>query len=250
MKTIVLKKIILASVLMPLALASSLAFAAPFAEFSYRGDGDDFNFRSSGNTATFFATSPDIEVRFKTFASGLPPSFYFYQHVTLVTTSVISKKAIPISPGSNISQALDSFSMSFTTMTGKNLLSMVATTLDSDAPVALVGSPGTDLLDLKAGQSLQNVVYTSDYLTFSPSAKNSASLTFHLAPTDFGPTIGASGFLADFEASGIGIFSSTAKPTIVPSTTPPVPEPETYALLLGGLGLMAFMTRRLQRAPI
>ena len=27
-------------------------------------------------------------------------------------------------------------------------------------------------------------------------------------------------------------------------TTPPVPEPETYALMLAGLGLVGFMTRR------
>ena len=250
MKTNVLKTLILSSVLLPLALTSSLTFAAPFADFSYVGVGDDFSYRSSGNDASFFTTNSAIEIRFKPLILGLPQSFYSFQRGSLRVTGLVTKKASLNSSDNRITQNLDSFNMMFTAASGQNLLSMFASSANGANPLSISGPEGTDTLTLAAGQPKQNVGFTSDFLSFTGTSRKSVSLAFNLAPTDAGLTIAPDGFLTDFDASESGLFSSIFPPTAVPSTTPPVPEPETYALLLGGLGLMAFMTRRLQRAPI
>jgi hypothetical protein len=46
-------------------------------------------------------------------------------------------------------------------------------------------------------------------------------------------------FTLNYGASSDAVLYSTT-----PSTTPPVPEPETYALMLGGLGVVGWLARR------
>jgi hypothetical protein len=63
--------------------------------------------------------------------------------------------------------------------------------------------------------------------------------SFHMASD--GSHVGAGYAGADGRGASYGITSREAP------VTPPIPEPETYAMLLAGLGLMAFVARRRQR---
>lgn len=63
------------------------------------------------------------------------------------------------------------------------------------------------------------------------------------------------GFAGDFGDNRIGLFASLEGATGGPETfyvasagvTPPIPEPETYALMLAGLGVIGFVTSRRRR---
>jgi hypothetical protein len=67
----------------------------------------------------------------------------------------------------------------------------------------------------------------------------------------------AAGFSGSFGDNRIGLFASVNNATGGPETffvasaggavTPPIPEPETYALMLAGLGVVGFMTSRRRR---
>jgi hypothetical protein len=67
----------------------------------------------------------------------------------------------------------------------------------------------------------------------------------------------AAGFSGSFGDNRIGLFASVNNATGGPETffvasaggavTPPIPEPETYALMLVGLGVVGFMTSRRRR---
>lgn len=67
----------------------------------------------------------------------------------------------------------------------------------------------------------------------------------------------AAGFSGDYGDNRIGLFASLSNATGGPETffvanagggvTPPIPEPETYALMLAGLGVVGFVARRRRR---
>jgi PEP-CTERM motif len=67
----------------------------------------------------------------------------------------------------------------------------------------------------------------------------------------------AAGFSGDYGNNRIGLFASLSNATGGPETffvgnaagsvTPPIPEPETYALMLAGLGVVGFVARRRRR---
>lgn len=129
------------------------------------------------------------------------------------------------------------------------------------------------------GNEANSITLTNLSLSiFSPSGAvlfNSGSLTD--APINFANTFtgtGNSGFVfaldaeqaADAQAAGfsgsygnnrIGLFATLSNATGGPETffvanaggvTPPIPEPETYALMLAGLGVVGFVARRRRRA--
>ena len=74
--------------------------------------------------------------------------------------------------------------------------------------MAFFGSQTTDTLALLAGEPSQTVAFTSDFLNFNATARDSVSLAFNLDPTMNGLSVGANGFLSDLDASETGIFSS------------------------------------------
>ena len=129
------------------------------------------------------------------------------------------------------------------------------------------------------GNEANSVLLTNLSLSiFSPTGAllfNSGSLTD--APINFANTFtgtGNSGFVfaldaeqaaaaqaagftgANFGNNRIGLFASLSNATGGPETffvanaggvTPPIPEPETYALMLAGLGVIGFVTSRRRR---
>lgn len=58
-------------------------------------------------------------------------------------------------------------------------------------------------------------------------------------------TTGASSFLVSFAGHGLGFANGTA---FLSEAAPPVPEPETYVLLLAGLGVTGLMVRSKKRS--
>ena len=245
MKPISLKQIILSSIFLPLAFASPLAFAESFADFGFIGNGDDFSFRSTSTSASFYSTNSEINFKFDTAATGLQSSMYNFQKAKYSTTGSTTSRAAPF--GSYIFQNIDFFRMSFTSSSGKNLLSVVVSNLDPDSSVAFFGTKGTYALGLLAGQPAHKVEFTSDFLDFTSSTTNTASFHFDMDHNMPKLGIGTNGFLKDFDASESGTFSSDGETAKVTPYSPPISEPETYAQFMGGLGLLSFITRKLQR---
>ncbi len=56
----------------------------------------------------------------------------------------------------------------------------------------------------------------------------------------------------ELRISGFGLPGGyySGRMTLAPTTTVPIPEPETYAMILAGLGLMGFVARRRKRKEV
>ena len=248
MNAILLKRLSFSTLLLSLALLPALSEAKTFASFKAIEDGDTFSFRSlNSDKATFFTTSSNAKFQFTQYSKGFN-SFYSEQHSTLTFSGSTMTHAVQVSGTNAITQAVDKmFRMAFVSDTNKNLLTMVVTNTDLTNPALFTGQNGNDVLTLSAGEPNQSVVFTSDFLTFNPMSKDSASVSLLL---EAGLAIGSNGFLADFDANETGLFGSTLMPTQTENVTPmvAVPEPGNMALLLGGVGLMGVVMRR--RRPV
>lgn len=94
-------------------------------------------------------------------------------------------------------------------------------------------------------------------LTVNSSGPGLTSQTFTAASLLFPVTDGDQSFNQSVQFSGLAgsmitslVFASSgdAFETAFISTTPPVPEPETYALMLAGIGVLGFISRRRRKA--
>ncbi|KAF3997250.1 PEP-CTERM sorting domain-containing protein [Glaciimonas immobilis] len=124
-----------------------------------------------------------------------------------------------------------------------NLLTAVITT--KKLPTTLLGINNGLSASINASGNTQNITYTSDFLNFGKTnpAYSSMSLSFSALSTAL---TSPEDYLADFGANGVGTFSTTPAPLVTPHNFPisPVPEPETYPMLLGGLALIGCMVSR------
>ena len=73
--------------------------------------------------------------------------------------------------------------------------------------------------------------------------KSSFTLTGYV-PSDANVTTDTLGPIFTIAAQSQGAFIGGYAPTYVTSQVAPVPEPETYAMMLAGLGLLGVMARR------
>jgi hypothetical protein len=86
-------------------------------------------------------------------------------------------------------------------------------------------------------------IYTSDSLSFSQSVFAHSSVNFSSAPTLI--ENGSSVLFKVGTYNSVGsIYDITGLDAVIRSVTQPVPEPETYAMMLAGLGFLTALARR------
>jgi hypothetical protein len=116
------------------------------------------------------------------------------------------------------------------TVTGVNILTAVFTN------ATLSGTIGGSSMTLAGNSGTGGVTYTSDFLDFSLVNSMAFSLTGN---TQNPITTATGGRIANYRASLNGNFASNPPPTL-----PRVPEPETWAMLVLGFGLVGVTLRR------
>lgn len=120
-------------------------------------------------------------------------------------------------------------------------------------------TPNTSTLTFTAPVSYISFLWGSPdaYNTLTVNSTGGGSQTFTATGTGFGTpfpvTNGDQTFAQSVQFTGVGgslitslVFNSTQDAFEVGrfSVTAPIPEPETYALLMGGLGVLGFVARR------
>lgn len=115
-------------------------------------------------------------------------------------------------------------------VTGVNLLSAIFTN------ATLSGTIGGSSITLSGNSTSGTLTYTSDFLDFTDINTTAFSLTGNTAAAI---GLASSGRINNFRASVNGNFASNPPPVI-----PRVPEPETWAMLVLGFGLVGVAARR------
>ena len=114
--------------------------------------------------------------------------------------------------------------------TGVNILTAAFTN------ATLAGTFGSSSISLSGNDSVGTLIYSSDFLDFS----NVDSVAFALTGNTTNPlSVSPTGRLATFRSSVNGNFASNPPPSL-----PIVPEPETWAMLVIGFGLVGVTMRR------
>lgn len=242
-----LKKMLL---VVPLLLTAPLALATitEFASFSdVYPNNNNYIFTNNGNSATFNATND--AVKFKFFAiSGLNNSLtgYLAAHLTMTSTTTSSDSSGDANGTGIDSQPMNgTMTLKFTKdapVNGKNNLLTVVISKS-----ILSGPDGGNVVNISTLSS-SIITYTSDF--FNASTIHNSSMAFSSSNVDSELlTSTTNSFLESFTAGGSGSFSMTKVVTplsLQATVLSPVPEPESYAMLLAGLGLIGFMVRRIK----
>ena len=234
------KKLGIAALALPLMLASAATYATgTFATFTDLTSGK-FVFTNNGASTTFAATNDAVS--FQYIVGGLDAALTGSQLAHLTYSSSASTAALS-GFGLDI-QRMNSTTISIVRDTAynghTNLLSVTFSGTLAN-PLYLFGAnAGSALSELASTGSGQTVTFTSDFLNFS----NTSSRDVGLAFTSVAPPVGidANGLLKSFTASATGSFSADPTPLVVSA----VPEADTYAMLLAGLGVIGFLARRRQ----
>jgi hypothetical protein len=215
--------VVRASAVLVASLIGSVAQATPiqFADFHLINANQPLSFANNGGTSgTLGALSVPVVFNFTT-QSGLPTTD---RNATLTINPVgtIHTPTPATVSGSLFDQPINPLTFSIIENgTGKNLLSMQATSAD------LVGLSGSFSGSISATKTN---VYTSDYAIFTPSVSESFNLGLGTLSQPL--AVGAGGFLSSFAANVNGQFSCDSA-----GFTPVVPEPASATLL--GIGLLS-----------
>ena len=243
------KKLLLIAATATATLVSSNALAASdtFATFHEATAVKGFNFSNNGAIATFSATNDNIFFDF-TGISGLAAALTGDQAAKLTMSSTTTAPVTLFGGFFDVQSLNKSSTISiirntkFAAINGNFYDNLLTITFNaaSIGYASLFGVSGANSLAFSASNG--SVTFTSDFLNFSQSSTNDLGL----ALTGLSNAVGITGsFLSPFLADATGTFSSDPGATaILAHTTAPVPEPETYAMMLAGLALVGFVSRR------
>ena len=152
---------------------------------------------------------------------------------------------LSIGSGWNSNAQLDAFYFNYANYTGGPALSTLAFTYQA-------GVLGTFTTGADAQDSIYAGLFDIMYQPNSAFKNSNPSATYLISTTGPG-TISALAFTNEFSNSSTGhglaarIKSGGNFGTVVASgftATPPIPEPEVYAMMLAGLGLLGWIARR------
>ncbi len=211
-------------------LFNTKAQTVTFAQFN-ENDAQGFVFTNNTSNATFNTISGGAAVSFRYVTNppnssgivGLPPSLTGFQDAHLIMTATTTTPAT--SGGGNTTQPLSgTITISIIrdtpapvlTGTGSrtNLLTAVITVSSSTADIT--GGTGGQSATLSASTTPQNVVYTSDFISFATTTQRNLGISFSAVTP--GVTLGAGNFLQNFAADATGTFASNPIPVYVPPT--------------------------------
>ncbi|TRW18264.1 PEPxxWA-CTERM sorting domain-containing protein [Glacieibacterium frigidum] len=230
-----------------LALAAGFAVAAPaaavttFATFTATSLFPSVEFTGAANGAgTLSSTAQPVTFRFLDAVGGTPTDFDAIFNLLATTAGGSVTSGIGFAPVIGGSFSFTSASaVTFGGATGTNFLtgtfSGSAVTAQIDGTTANYG----------VAQPPAFVTFTSDFLDFSQSTAR--DLAF--AITGINPTVSAGSF-----DGGVGSFAGTitgsfSADQFAGGGLPVVPEPATWALMIGGFGMVGTAMRRRKSLP-
>ena len=111
------------------------------------------------------------------------------------------------------------------------------------------GAPVTKHMDAKvAGVTLPNAAIVSNHYTFDVTGKSATNMGWESRGFDFIATESTTRIsFASTITGNAGMALDNVEVTLGTAAT--VPEPETYAMMLAGLGLLGFVARRRKQKP-
>ena len=202
---------------------SANAQSTTFAQFVDLG-GSPFTFTNTGSGGTFSGSTEG----YLTFLVAGAPQGQQLATITLNSTAVSSSQAF----FGLLAQPIDGLTNTLTFTRVSDAANLLTVNFSGD----LVGFNG----DVSASLSSNTTSFTSQFLDFSGSGASSALLD--VSAIDPGFTQNGNGFADSFTGDLAGGFSTGVAPIGV--TFDAVPEPSTYALLLGGLGMLTYWRLR------
>ena len=251
--------------------APAAAVVTTFATFSAPTSDANIRFVNSGNstsrttdgslytTSSKSATTPgSVDVRFSFLQTAFTTEPAIQNITALFTLNATVAKGTPVNIATlGTSKFFDQSGISgtfsfvttaaitvngpnFATHTyaaGSNLLSGTFTGLDLSGKIG--GSSGAGDVSTLGGDT---IVYTSDFLNFTPTINRDFGLTFTSVSPTFAAATGANKALKTFRANGSGQFSSDPAPLI--NGLAVVPEPGVWMLMVAGFGLVGVSARR------
>lgn len=231
-----------------LALAAGFAVAAPaaavttFATFSATSNAPSVEFTGTSNGAgTLSSTAQPVTFRFLDAAGGENfTDFAAIFNLAATTSGGSVTSGIGIAPVTSGNLSFTSASaVSFGGVTGTNFLTAVF------SGSALTAQINGTTANYGVAFPASSVTFTSDFLDFSDSTER--DLAF--AITGINPAISAANF-----SGGTGSFAGTitgsfSADTFAGAGLPSVPEPATWALMIGGFGMVGTAMRRRKALP-
>jgi hypothetical protein len=224
----------LAAAVAAMAVVPASAITA-FAAFTPLNNGSNINFTpGAGGTGTVSST-PGSAVTFRFLdATGANSVFDVAATFNFLTSTLsgIVAGGLGIAPASTGSFSfLANAPVSFNGKTGVNLLT------GSFAGGAFSGLIGGSVASYVNSQPPSAVTFTSDFLDFSQTTARDISIAINaINPSISG---GASG-LGEFSGTATGVFGSD----LAAGSPNGVPEPASWAMFVGGFGLIGVMARR------
>lgn len=230
-----------------LALAAGLAFAAPamaitsFATFSAVSDAPSVEFTGAANGAgTLTSTAQPVTFRFLGTGGGAPTDFDAIFNLAATTTAgtvTFGQGIAPVSSG-NLSFTSAS-AVTYGGATGTNFL----TAMFSGS--AVTGQIGGSTATYGVSFPPSMVTFTSDFLDFSNSEARDLAFTI----TGINPSLNADAFFGGTGTFAGTITGSFSADNFAGAGLPTVPEPATWALMIGGFGMVGTAMRRRKSLP-
>lgn len=203
-----------------------------FAQFTQRPVNQqtlrDFVLDNNGTSATFRTVSGGTPIRFEyQNVNGLPAELAGQQNATI---SVSCTTTAPASQTFGTMRLQQPFNQTCTIQISRdaptsagigsgsrtNLLTAVVTTA-ATSPV-LAGEEGSNSAGFTASTPDQNIIYTSDFISFNNDPNGSRNLALALSAISPGLSIGPGGFLNSFIANAAGTFASSTTPVFFTPT--------------------------------
>lgn len=224
-----------------LAATTPAAAITTFATFSATSNAPSVEFAGAANGAgTLSSVAQPVTFRFLDASGGAFKDFDATFNLLATTTGGLVAGGIGIAP-------VASGNLSFTTAAAVTYLGSTGTNL---LTAMFSGSAVTAQIDgstANYGVSTppSSVTFTSDFLDFS----NSTARDLAFAITGINPSVSASSF-----NGGTGVFAGTITGSFSADAfdgngLPSVPEPATWALMIGGFGMVGTAMRRRKSLP-